>query len=145
MEPVTGNCGKSTSTEARKSRSYPTALRSLVRLKPIAVQVPNDFEHDLGCLCVTEMIAFYPNYNDTGMVYDNGLWEDVVDDATWTSWVSQPDIAAQLIDVLNSANFANPNALVMNVETRRLYTTNECSVRDFLYHHYANSRGVSLH
>lgn len=145
MEPVTGNSGKSTSTEAREARSNAAALRCLVDLKPVALQVPDEFEHKLGCLCITELIAFYPNYNDTKMVYDNGVWEDDIDDEVWTTWVSRPGIAEKLVNVLHSGNLPEPNALILNVKTRCLYEAGEVLVRDFLYQHCAHSRGVHLH
>lgn len=141
-----GSCGSSqVSNEFGNKQSVESAnkLQALPRLKQLALDVSLDFEHELGCLCVTDFVAFYPNQDDTAMVYDNGVWEDAINDAIWTTWTSQTGVADTLTNVLCSASANEFNALILNVRTRKLYEADENETRKFLYRHYADSTGIS--
>lgn len=142
MSVDAGNCGSfGDSDKSGKNESGDSAkkLQILPRLKKLNLGVSSDFEHELGCLCVSEFLAFYPNQSDTAMVYDNGVWEDTINNTIWTSWTSQPGVTSTLTNVLCSTSAAEFNALILDVRTRELYEADEDATRNFLYRYYADS------
>lgn len=120
----------------------PLLLRTAFQngLEPLEVCAPPDFEELLGCLCVTEYLAFYPSECGSGVVYDNGVLEDYVDPVAWENWTSEPQVREK---ILSASTIAYP-ALVLDTCTRTFYMVGEEQARDFLYQHYVAVTGLPL-
>lgn len=120
--------------------SEANSLQYLSEFKLLPIATPPNFINVLGCLCVTEFIAFYPNDSGSAMVYDNGFWEDDIKTELWSAWTSQQCVATQLENIDFSATSCVFNALILNVVTGDLYEVDESLAREFLYKHYVNSK-----
>lgn len=124
--------------------SVAKSLQNLCKFKSLRIDPPPNFVAALGCLCLTEYIAFYPDISGNSIVYDNGIWEDEVDTEVWSKWTSQPGVAKQLKHIEASAESASFHALIINVDTYDLYEADEELARDFLYKHYITTKGLPL-
>lgn len=118
------------------------SLQYLGQFSSLPLSAPADLVKVLGCLCVTEFIAFYPNDSGNAMVYDNGLWEDHIDTELWSAWATQRHVAGYLKNIDFSTNSCITNALIINVTSRDLYEADEALAQEFLYRHYIDSKGL---
>lgn len=126
------------------THSVSKSLQYLSKFNPLRIDTTPNFVERLGCLYVTDFVAFYPNLFGSAMVYDNGVWEDDVDTEVWSAWASQPHVAGQLVNVDCFADPCEFHALVLNVITYDLYEADESLARDFLYKHYIDTKGLPL-
>lgn len=112
-------------------------------VRSLDLYAPAHFEAALGCLCVTEYIAFYPDIHDSDIIYDNGVMEDTINSRFWQIWTSQTQVAEKVGHV--TIFEAHPyRALLLNTITRLFYDVDEEQTRDFLRRHYVDRKRLQL-